>query len=164
MGEVHFYHMMRSPLEAVLPRLLGRALEAGWHVAVRGRDAERLERLDRLLWEGEEAAFLPHGLAGGPHDAEQPVLLTTGAERPNGAQCLMLIDGAAAAPADCAALRRTCILFDGSDDDAVAAARAQWKALTGAGLAAKYWSDEEGRWQMKAEAAGAARDTGDDRK
>jgi DNA polymerase IIIc chi subunit len=45
------------------------------------------------------------------------------------------------------------ILFDGHDPGAVQAAREQWKTLTGAGLAAKYWSEESGRWEMKAEGA-----------
>ena len=36
--------------------------------------------------------------------------------------------------------------------ETVEAARGQWKALTGAGLSAQYWSEESGRWQKKAEA------------
>ena len=33
----------------------------------------------------------------------------------------------------------------------MAHARGQWKALTGAGCAAEYWSEESGRWEKKAE-------------
>jgi DNA polymerase-3 subunit chi len=33
----------------------------------------------------------------------------------------------------------------------VQAARVQWKALTGAGCAAQYWSEESGNWEKKAE-------------
>jgi len=50
------------------------------------------------------------------------------------------------------ALERVCILFDGRDEAALQAARSQWKALTAAGCAAQYWSEESGRWQKKAEA------------
>jgi len=39
-------------------------------------------------------------------------------------------------------------------------ARAQWRSLTGAGIAAEYWSEESGRWQKKAESV--ARPTGGD--
>ena len=154
MGAAYFYHLSEQPLEATLPGLLKKSLEAGWHVVVRGPDAARLDWLDARLWAGPEEGFLPHGRAGGAHDARQPILLTTGAERPNGAACLMAVDGAEVSEADCAALERVCILFDGKDPAAVDRARGQWKALTGAGIAAQYWNDTGGRWQKKAESGG----------
>ena len=73
---------------------------------------------------------------------------------PEGVQCLMALDGAEVTAAEGAALERACVIFDGNDEASVAAARAQWKALTAAGLAAQYWSEESGRWQKKAETAG----------
>jgi DNA polymerase-3 subunit chi len=152
MGAAYFYHLTRRPLEVTLPQLLDKALAAGWRVAVRGVDAARMDRLDAQLWLRPEDGFLPHGRAGGPHDADQPVLLTTGTASPNGAACVMAVDGAEVTPAEVQALERACILFDGNDEAALARARAQWKALTGAGCAAQYWSEETGKWQKKAEA------------
>ncbi|MET4103158.1 DNA polymerase-3 subunit chi [Roseovarius sp. MBR-78] len=152
MGAAYFYHLTRRPLEVTLPQLLDKALAAGWRVAVRGVDAARMDRLDAQLWLGPEDGFLPHGRAGGPHDADQPVLLTTDTASPNGAACVMAVDGAEVTPEEVQALERACILFDGSDEVALARARAQWKALTGAGCAAQYWSEETGKWQKKAEA------------
>ncbi|MDQ2091262.1 DNA polymerase III subunit chi [Marimonas arenosa] len=151
MGDVLFYHLTRRPLEAALPDLLERARGRGWTVIVRGSDAARLDWLDQKLWLGPDERFLPHGLAGGPHDARQPVLLTTATDNPNRAACLMAVDGAEVAPEDVQALDRTCILFDGNDAAAVARARSQWKTLTDAGCAAQYWSEETGRWEMKAQ-------------
>lgn len=151
MGAAYFYHLTRSPLEVALPQLLGKALGAGWRVAVRGTDAARLDWLDQQLWLGPEDGFLPHGVAGGPHDADQPVLLTTAADHPNGATCVMAVDGAEVAPEEVTALSRVCILFDGGDEAALNTARVQWKALTGAGCPAQYWSEESGRWEKKAE-------------
>lgn len=151
MGAAYFYHLTRAPVEVTLPLLLGKALGAGWRVAVRGRSDERLDWLDEKLWLGPEEGFLPHGRAGGPHDADQPVLLTTGADLPNGAACVMSVDGAAVEAQEVAALERVCILFDGHDATALDHARGQWKALTGAGCAAQYWSEESGRWEKKAE-------------
>ncbi|MXQ07536.1 DNA polymerase III subunit chi [Alphaproteobacteria bacterium GH1-50] len=148
MGDVYFYHLTERPIEATLPVLLDKAMGAGWRIALRGRDAARLEALDRQLWMGE--GFLPHGVAGGPHDADQPILLTTGAV-PDDAQCLMTLDGAEVTPEEALRLTRTCILFNGADEGAVEAARAQWRSLTGGGLKAKYWAEEDGRWTMKAE-------------
>jgi len=151
MGAAYFYHLTQRPLEAALPLLLDKALAAGWRVAVRGSDAARMDQLDARLWLGPEDAFLPHGRAGGPHDAMQPVLLTTSTDRPNGAVCVMAVDGAEVMPDEVQALERVCILFDGNDEAAKEAARGQWRALTGAGCAAQYWSEASGRWEKKAE-------------
>ncbi|MDM7970102.1 MAG: DNA polymerase III subunit chi [Paracoccaceae bacterium] len=151
MGAAYFYHLTRNPLEVTLPQLLGRAMQAGWRVAVRGRDPARMDWLDRQLWMGASDGFLPHGLAGGAHDAAQPVLLTTGAEAANDPACLMTVDGAEVGADEVQRLERVCVIFDGNDPTAVQIARAQWKALTDAGCAAQYWSEESGRWEMKAE-------------
>jgi DNA polymerase-3 subunit chi len=151
LGAAYFYHLTRAPLEATLPALIGKAREAGWRVAVRGTSADRMAWLDEKLWLGPEEQFLPHGLAGGAFDADQPVLLTTGTDLPNGAACLMSVDGAEVEAAEVDRLDRVCILFDGAEPDAVAHARGQWKALTGAGCSAQYWSQESGRWEKKAE-------------
>lgn len=149
MGAAWFYHLTRSPVEATLAMLLPKALGAGWRVAVRGTNPATLERLDTLLWNGD--GFLPHGLAGGPHDSDQPILLTTDADMPNGATCLMALDGAMITSEEAAGLERVCLLFEGADETAVAAARDQWRALTEAGVPAVYWSEETGAWAKKAE-------------
>ncbi|MEX0316763.1 MAG: DNA polymerase III subunit chi [Ruegeria sp.] len=152
MGAAYFYHLTRRPLEETLPVLLGKARQAGWAIAVRGTDPGRLDWLDEKLWLGPDDGFLPHGRAGGPHDAMQPILLTTETEAANAPTCVMAIDGAAVYAEEVAALERVCILFDGNDPQAVQHARGQWKALTEAGCAAQYWSEESGRWEKKAEA------------
>ncbi|WP_299637262.1 DNA polymerase III subunit chi [uncultured Ruegeria sp.] len=152
MGAVYFYHLTRQPLEHTLPVLLDKARHAGWKIAVRGTDPARMDWLDEKLWLGPEDGFLPHGREGGPHDAEQPILLTTSAEVKNDADCVMAVDGAPVEPEEVSALERVCILFDGNDDMAVQHARGQWKTLTSAGCAAQYWSEESGRWEKKAEA------------
>ena len=131
--------------------LIGKARQAGWRVAVRGRDSARMDWLDQKLWLGPEDGFLPHGRAGGAHDARQPVLLTTGPQAANDPACVMTIDGAEVSAEEVAALERTCVLFDGNDPAAVQTARVQWKALTDKGCAAQYWSEESGRWEKKAE-------------
>ena len=63
----------------------------------------------------------------------------------------MAIDGAEVAPEEVETLQRVCILFDGTDPEAVNQARSQWKTLTDAGCSAQYWSEEGGRWEKKAE-------------
>jgi DNA polymerase III subunit chi len=151
LGAVYFYHLTQASLEETLPSLLGRALQVGWNVAVRGTTEARLDWLDQRLWQGAGDSFLPHGVAGGPHDANQPVLLTISASVSNKASCVMAVDGAAVTADEITALERVCIIFDGTDSDAVQRARGQWKELTAAGCSAQYWSQESGRWEKKAE-------------
>lgn len=151
MGAAYFYHLTRSPIENTLPLLLGKALDTGWRVVVRGVEPARMEWLDQKLWEGPAESFLPHGIAGGPDDAAQPILLSTTAERPNGAVCVMTLDGAPVEIEEVQLLERVCILFDGGDPAALEIARDQWKSLAAAGCALQYWTDEAGRWEKKRE-------------
>lgn len=131
--------------------LLGKARSAGWKVVVRGTSQDRMAWLDEKLWLGSEEEFLPHGLAGGPHDALQPVLLSTQANRPNDATCVMSVDGADISSDEVQQLERVCVLFDGNAPEALDAARAQWKQLKDTGVQAEYWSEESGAWEKKAE-------------
>ena len=152
MGTAVFYHMIHAGLEETVALILGRALGQGWRVMVRAPDPELLEHLDRQLWLGRDEEFLAHGLAGGPHDALQPVLLGQGAIG-NGAKGLMLLGGAETLAEETGGLERVWVLFDGADDAAVAQARTAWTRLTGWGMAAQYWSDADGAWSKKSEKA-----------
>lgn len=151
MGAAYFYHLTRRPLPETLRTLLEKSLQQGWRVSVRGVEAEGLEALDRALWLGAEDGFLPHGIAGGAHDTDQPVLLTLEREAGADRDCVMSVHGAEVSAAEVARLARVCVLFDGSDAAAVARARRQWTALKEAGVAAQYWSEDSGRWEKKAE-------------
>ena len=152
MADVLFYHLTQSPVEAALPPILAKTLERGWRALVRGTDGGRLRRLDEVLWTRSDSDFLPHGLAGGDHDAAQPVLLSDSGDNANGAQVLVLIDGARVDPSAASGFERICLMFDAQDEGQLNAARADWKAVSGAGLPAQYWAQDGGRWVKKAEA------------
>lgn len=145
--EVGFYHLTRQPLEAVLPRLLEKAYAAGHRILVHCAGPEQLKRLDQQLWTYDEASFLPHG---SEDKALQPVLLTTSQEeRANTPDVLAALDGL-----DLKRLgdfARVLYLFEESDADRLAAARASWSALKGRdGVTRTYWQqDERGRWVKK---------------
>ena len=156
MGTVMFFHLIQSAPADTLAINAPRALGQGWRVMVRGTDREALDRLDAELWlKGGEESFLPHGVEGGPQDADQPVLLGLGGPV-NGAKVVALVDGASSDDAEIAAMERVWVLFDGNDPDRLQAARVQWKAMTAAGHAAQYWSEESGRWEKKAESPAAS--------
>jgi len=151
MGAAYFYHLTQRPLVETLTMLLEKSLANGWRVALRGTDQAGLAALDQALWTYSEESFLPHGLAGGPQDADQPVLLTMENTAPNRADCVMAVHGAEVSASEIAALQRVCVLFDGHDPVALDQARAQWKRLKAEGASAQYWSEESGRWEKKAE-------------
>ena len=150
-AEALFYHLTARPLEAALPELLEKCLERGWRVTLRAGSPERVEALTLRLWSYRDDAFLPHGDASDGRAERQPVYLTAGPETPNDPQALFLVDGAAATAAELAALGRVVTLFDGRDEAAVAAARAEWRRAAEAGCACVYWAqDGEGRWSRRA--------------
>ena len=148
-ADVMFYHLERQPLERVLPSLVEKTLERGWRAVIQVGSQERLEALDAVLWTYAEESFLPHGTARTGFSADQPVYLTTGEDTPNGAGVRFLIDGAP--PASFTDMTRLVFLFDGNDDEALAAARSQWKSAKAAGCGMTYWQQSDaGRWEKKA--------------
>lgn len=148
-AEVLFYHLERQPLERVLPNLLERTLARGWKAVVQAGSQDRLDALDQALWTYAEDSFLPHGQRKAGFADQQPVYLTTGPEAPNGAGVRFLVDGACAETF--AGYVRVVYLFDGTDAEALATARAQWKAAKAAGCPVTYWQqNEDGRWERKA--------------
>ena len=150
MTEVLFYHLQGQKLEGVLTPLLEKSLERGWRVIVQGASEERIDALDAHLWTYRDDGFLPHGTWREAEAALQPVLLTVNEGNPNGADVRFLIEGAPV-PADAESYQRIVLVFDGEDEEALAAARAHWSAAKDKGLGVTYWqADEQGRWVKKA--------------
>jgi DNA polymerase-3 subunit chi len=150
MTEILFYHLQGQRLENVLPALLEKSLQRGWRVAVQGASEERIEALDAHLWTYRDDGFLPHGTWREQEAAAQPVLLTLTESNPNGSNVRILIEGAPM-PADPENYQRIVLLFDGDDEEAVAAARLHWNEAKAKGFDVTYWQpDESGRWTKKA--------------
>lgn len=148
--EILFYHLQRQPLEKVLPSLLEKSLERGWQAAIQAVSEERLQALDDGLWTYTDESFLPHGTDRDTDAATQPVVLTLRPDNPNGASIRFLVEGADL-PEDAGGYARICILFDGTDTDALLRAREQWRGAREAGHTVAYWQqDETGRWNKKA--------------
>jgi len=146
--EILFYHLELHPLERVLPVLIEKSLERGWRVVVEASSPERVQRLDQALWTYRDDSFLPHGVAGGEDDADQPVILTTERGNPNAADVRFYIDRAV--PDGKGAYQRLVFMFDGHDPDAVSEARTAWKALRDDNELTYWQQDANGRWQKKA--------------
>lgn len=147
-GELWFYHLERSEVEAALPPLLEKCLARGWRALVRGGVEERLDALDTVLWTYRDESFLPHGRAGRDEPQRQPIWLTGADDNPNGAEALFVIDGAELG--DIGRFARAVVLFDGRDQSARERARADWKRANEAGLTVSYWRETgQGRWEQQ---------------
>jgi DNA polymerase-3 subunit chi len=147
-AEIGFYHLLSTPLERALPRLLERARAQGYRIVVRAASSERVEHLNALLWTYDEASFLAHGSARDGNPASQPIWLSDGQDNPNGATMLVLLDGVEAA--DLSSFARCADFFDGNDDAAVAAARERWRRAAASGHTLTYWQQTAAGWEKKA--------------
>src|SRR6185295_1098582 len=148
MAEIGFYHLLTTPLERALPRLLDQACKRNYRIVLRAASTERVEHLNALLWTFDEASFLPHGSARDGHPDQQPIWLTDRPENPNGANMLILVDGVEAD--DIAAFERCADMFDGNDEAAVIAARERWRQAKAAGHTLTYWQQTGSGWERKA--------------
>ena len=147
MAEIGFYHLLTTPLDRALPRLLERARAQGYRIVVRAASADRVEHLNTMLWTYVDASFLPHGSARDGNAADQPIWLTDGDDNPNEATMLVLVDGAE--PSEQMPYARVADLFDGSDPDAVEAARGRWRRAKAAGHTLTYWQQTGAGWEKK---------------
>ncbi len=145
MAEIGFYHLTRTSLPEALARLLDRTLRAGQRAMVLCPDEPCLKALDTALWAVAEPSWLPHGTAADGDEDLQPIWLTVVPEPANGARFLFLVDGADTALG--ADFDRVFDLFDGNDDDKVAAARARWRAAREAGHVLTYWKQGPAGWE-----------------
>ncbi len=153
MSEVLFYHLERRTLDDVLPGLVEKTLERGWRALIRAESADRAQALDNLLWTYSEETFLPHAQLGDGNARRQPVLITVEQQNANDANVLFLVGGAlppAWDGADTKSLTRIVLMFDGRDTQAVANARAAWRAAKDAAHEATYWKESAtGKWEKQ---------------
>ena len=152
MSEVYFYHLTRQRVDQALRPLLGKCLANGWRVLIRGREEAEIRQLDDALWKGPAEEFLPHGLAGAAQEADQPVLMALEGHKAQH-DCLICVGGSAVTADEVLASKHVCILFQDDNGLHMQTARSQWRSLTEAGIAAKYWSQAQGNWELQAEKA-----------
>ncbi len=145
MAEIGFYHLTRSRRAEALPALLGRTLAAGERAVVLCESPEELAALDTALWTCPNPDWLPHGTPATPHPEWQPIYLTLTDQNPANAAFLFRLGGAP----DMSAYRRVFDLFDGGDDNQVAAARARWAEAKAAGHTLTYWRQTAQGWEKQ---------------
>jgi len=144
--QVDFYQLAGSAPEQVIASIAGRVLGTGGRLLMVASDEAYLARLDRMLWDMEPTGFLPHGMAGGSNDPQQPVLLSTTPDAPNLARNILIADGEWRDAA--LAYDRAFYLFDAAT---LSNARLAWKLLAEReGVERRYWAQDGGRWTQQA--------------
>ena len=145
MPRVDFYRLTRDDQQAVA---VGEdtPCDGGEHPFDRvAGPAMQRQAIDEALWTLQPASFLPHGAAGSPDEAIEPILIagTLAAPPPNGATHLALADGEWREVA--LGFARVFLLFDNSRIDD---ARALWRSLAARDdVDNRFWKqDENGRW------------------
>jgi len=144
--QVDFYHLTRTPVERVLPRVAERVREESGRLLIVSEDEALAERLDAHLWNYRPESFLPHGRAGAPGEKDQPVLISASCEASNLARNIALGDGVWRD--DALKFDRAFLLFG---EDNIQDAREAWRSLGKIeGLDLRYWKqDEAGKWQRE---------------
>lgn len=139
---VDFYQLTRDPVESVVPLLARSTLGAGERLVVVSDDAAQLGRISAALWQFNAEPFLAHGMAGGAHDARQPILLGTAPDAANGARYCALADGQWR---EAQGMARVFLLFP---PEAIDAARQTWRLLgRREGVERRYWRQDGGKWK-----------------
>ena len=139
---VDFYQLTRDPAEWVVPGIARNTLGAGERLLVVSDDAAQLDRISAALWQRIPDTFLAHGLAGGAHDARQPILLGTAPDAANGARFLALADGQWR---ECEGMARVFLLFP---PERIDDARGTWRVLgQREGVERHYWRQDGGKWK-----------------
>lgn len=149
MTDIQFYHLLTTPLERALPKLMEKALSAEMKSVIRAADEEQMHRLNDALWNYAEHSFLPHGASTDPHPEQQPVYITSGDETPNEATVLVITNGKQVDSTD--GYDKLLDMFDGHDEESVAAARKRWSYYKEAGHNISYFQQQKGGgWKKQA--------------
>tara|TARA_B100001989_G_scaffold251197_1_gene229866 strand:+ start:857 stop:1306 length:450 start_codon:yes stop_codon:yes gene_type:complete len=149
MTEIRFYHLLRQSEQQVLPFLLSKALSRGHKIIVKCANDKGKEKLNEFLWTYNPDSFLPHGSAKDGHAEQQPIWLTAEDDNPNGADVLILSQGALSEKLGDFTL--CCEMLDGHNDVAVQDARKRWKTYKDQGFDVTYWQqNDQGVWEKKA--------------
>lgn len=145
--KIQFYHLTATALEAAVPQLVAKALQAGLRGVLWCDDTDAA-RLSDALWHAKpEESFLAHGLAGQAYAAWQPLLISGVETQENAPDMLMITHGKM--PEDITRYRRILDIFNGADEHAVAAARSRWQEYKTQGHALQYFKQNpSGGWEL----------------
>ena len=141
--QADFYLLELGGPELALAPLAGKVLETGGRLLVVAGEAGAREKLSAALWSAGAESFLANGIAGGEHDARQPILIADDVVPANGARFLALADGVWREPGE-GDFDRVLLVFGEAER---MAARDTWRLLKGReGWACRFFRREGRKW------------------
>ncbi len=157
MSDINFYHLQRSSLETVLPKLLEKTMGAGKRALVMASSTQKSEQLSNHLWTYEASSWMPNGSNKDNRPKEISPLdfpiwisddLKAANDNINNAEFLFLTDNAQTT--DLEDFQRVFVLFDGNNDFSLSQARDFWKDCKENNHDLTYWQqNERGGWDEK---------------
>ena len=150
MTRYDFYHLQKTPLEQVLPKLCEKAYATGKRIKILVGNDERVEFLNSLLWTYSEESFLPHGSKKDGFASEQPIFLSSTEDNENNAELLILVDGAMPSIDILKTYERVLNIFDGNDNISLNNSRDYWKMIKSTDGELHYWQQKDnGSFEQK---------------
>lgn len=140
MPRVQFYHNTPDPL-ALACELVARAYEGGRSIALRLPDSDSVRRLDQMLWNFDQLAFIPHVASDHPLANETPVVLADGRQPVAWPHHDLLFNLAPDVPSDPDAFRMV-IEIIGQQEAERLPARARWMEYKQRGFELKAFDSE----------------------
>jgi len=137
-----FYQLGGETVEKTIPLLASKIKEGGGRLLVVSDDPAQLKAIGDALWGERPEDFLASGMAGGAHDARQPILLSHACQAINDAWLVMFADGIWRDEGT--EFDRAFLLFG---EATLTGARAAWRKLgEREDIERRFWKREGGRW------------------
>ena len=150
MTRIDFYHLQRSSLDQILPKLCEKAYQTGKKIKILLGVEERVEFINSLLWTYNEGSFLPHGSKKDGFVEEQPIFISASENNENNASILILADGAMPDIEVLQNYERVLNIFDGNDVATLEKARQYWKEIKKTDGELHYWQQNtQGVFEQK---------------
>ena len=150
MTRFDFYHLQKTPLEQVLPKLCEKAYSTGKRIKILVGNDDRVEFLNSLLWTYNAESFLPHGSKKDGFAEEQPIFISSNDDNENDAKLLILVDGATPGLDVLMTYERVLNIFDGNDETSLNNSRDYWKMIKSTDGELHYWQQKDnGTFEQK---------------
>lgn len=133
MSPVEFIRLKKAEKARHLCELAEEYFQAGKRVLITVMDDNQGVTLDGYMWTWKKGAFIPHTFANGAVECfDEPVVITTSEQNPNGAQVLIM--GKPCSPAFVRQFEAAIDFAELYDDDLAQASRQRFALFREAGL------------------------------
>jgi len=148
---IQFYHLLTTPLERALPKLLEKAYAGGFRTLLVVNSEEQADYFNQLLWTYDPNGFLPHGSMKDGNPEQQTILIVTQEilsdfPSPNKANLLLMTNNSS--PEHPELFERILDVFNGNDPKATEMARLRWTSYKNNGFSVSYFRQEDSGWKL----------------